>query len=121
MVVLDPNLVIPSSMSQFVKSILCGKLEDSDEFKVQCIMNQCPDCGDLSKFPLQNENIDELTLVSWMTYEYVTYQNKKGAESKRIVLKESELWYDKLMNKFYPWIYPNIQHCLLEMIEKIID
>ena len=51
MVVLDPNLIITSSMTQFVKSILCDKLEDSNEFKVQCIINQCPDCGDLCKFP----------------------------------------------------------------------
>ena len=34
MAVLGPNLVIPSSTTQFVKSILCDKLEDSDEFKV---------------------------------------------------------------------------------------
>ena len=39
MVVLDPNLVIPSSTTQFVKSILCDKLEHSDKFKVQCIKN----------------------------------------------------------------------------------
>ena len=46
MAVLDPNLVIPSSTTQFVRSILCDKLEDSDEFKVQCIKNQCEDSGD---------------------------------------------------------------------------
>ena len=39
MAVLDPNLVIPSSTTQFVKFILCDKLEDSDEFKVQFIKN----------------------------------------------------------------------------------
>ena len=89
--VLDPNLVIPCSMTQFVKSILCDKLEDLDEFKVQCIKNQCEDCGDLHKFSLQIENINELTLVSWMRYEYETYQNKTSDESKKIVLKESEL------------------------------
>ena len=37
--VLDPNLVIPSSTTQFVRSILCDKLEDLDEFKLQCIKN----------------------------------------------------------------------------------
>ena len=37
MAILDSNLVIPSSTTQFVSSILCDKLEDSDEFKVQCI------------------------------------------------------------------------------------
>ena len=91
MVFLDPNLVIPSSTSKYVKSILCEKLEDLDEFKVQCIINQCLDCGDLSKLPLQNENIDESTPISWMRYEYETYQNKIGDESKKNVLKESEL------------------------------
>ena len=35
MVVLDSNLVIPSSTTQFVKSMLCDKLEYLDEFKVQ--------------------------------------------------------------------------------------
>ena len=50
MAILDPNLVIPSSTTQFVRSILCDKLEDSNEFKVQCIKNQCEDCGDLHKF-----------------------------------------------------------------------
>ena len=111
MAVLDPNLVIPSSTSQFVKSILCEKLEDLDEFKVQCIINQCPDCGDLSKFPLQIKNIDESTPVSWMRYEYETYQNKTGVESKQNVLKETKLRYDEFMNKFCPLIYPHIQHC----------
>ena len=38
-VVLDFNLVIPSNTIQFVRSILCDKLEDSNEFKVQCIKN----------------------------------------------------------------------------------
>ena len=87
MVVLDPNLVIPSSMSQFVKSILCEKLEDSNEFKVQCMKNQCEDCGDLCKFSLQIENINESTSVSWMRYEYETYHNKTGVESKDIYIK----------------------------------
>ena len=72
MAVLDPNLVIPSSTTQFVKSILCDKLEDLDEFKVQCIKHQCEDCGDLRKFSMQIENINESTLVSWMRYEYET-------------------------------------------------
>ena len=39
MAVLDPNLVIPSNTTQFVRSILCDKLEDLDEFKVQYIKN----------------------------------------------------------------------------------
>ena len=59
MVVLDPNFVIPSSTTQFVKSILCDKLEDSDEFKVPCIKNKCEYCGDLCKFSeIQIENIN---------------------------------------------------------------
>ena len=95
MAVLDPNLVIPSSTTQFVRSILCDKLKDSDEFKMQCIKNQCEDCGDLRKFSeMQIENINESTTVSWMRYEYETYQNKTGDESRKIVLKESELHYD---------------------------
>ena len=32
--VLNPNSVIHRSMTQFVKSILCAKFEDSDDFKV---------------------------------------------------------------------------------------
>jgi hypothetical protein len=70
MAVLDPNLVIPRNTTEFVKSILCDKLEDSYEFKVQCIKNQSEDCGDLRKFPLQIENINESKQVSWMRYEY---------------------------------------------------
>ena len=64
--VFDPNLVIPSSTTQFVKSILCDKLEDLVEFKVQCIKNQCEDCEDLRKFSeiMQVENINESTPVS---------------------------------------------------------
>ena len=46
-----------------------------------------------------------------MRYEYETYQNKTGDESKKNVLKESELHYDEFMTKFYPLIYPHIQHC----------
>ena len=111
MATLDPNLVIPSSTTEFVKSILCDKLEDSDEFKVQCIKNQCEDCGDLHKFSMQIENINESTPVSWMRYEYETYQNKIGDESKKIVLKESELRYDEFMTKFHALINPHIQHC----------
>ena len=85
MAVLDPNLVIPSSTSQIVKSILCDKLKDLDEFKVQCIKKRrSADCGDLRKFPLKIENINESTLVSWMRYEYETYQNKIGDESKKM-------------------------------------
>ena len=112
MAVLDSDLVIPSSTTQFVSSILCDKLEDSDEFKVQCIKNQCEDCGDLRKFfeIMQVENINESTPVSWMRYEYETYQNKTGDESRKIILKESELHYDEFMTKFYPLIYPHIQH-----------
>ena len=83
MVVLDPNLVIPNSTTQFVRSILCDKLKDSYEFKVQCIKNQCEDCGDLRKFSMQIENINESTPVSWIRYEYETYQNKIGDESKK--------------------------------------
>ena len=64
MVVLDPNLVIPSSTTQFVRSILCDKLEDSDEFKVQCIKNQCEDCEDLCKFSMKIENINKSTPIS---------------------------------------------------------
>ena len=30
---------------------------------------------------MQVENINESTLVSWMRYEYETYQNKAGDES----------------------------------------
>lgn len=62
MAVIDPNLVIPSSKTQFVRSILCDKLEDSDEFKLQCIKNQCEDCGELCNFfeIMQIENINEL-------------------------------------------------------------
>ena len=83
--ILDPNLVIPSSTTQFVKSILCDKLEDSDEFKVQCIKNQFEDCGDLCKFSkMQIENINESTPISWMRYEYETYQNKTRDESKKL-------------------------------------
>ena len=40
-----------------------------------------------------------------------TYQNKTGVESKKIVLKETKLWYDEFMNKFRPLIYPHLQHC----------
>ena len=65
MAVLDPNLVITRSTIEFVKSILCDKLEDSDEFKVQCIKNQCEDQGYLCKFLLQIENINESTLVKY--------------------------------------------------------
>ena len=67
------------------------KLEDLDEFKVQCIKNQCEDCGDLRKFSMQIENNNESVPISWMRYEYETYQNKTRAESKIIVLKEIEL------------------------------
>ena len=88
MAILDPNLVIPSSTTQFVKSILCDKFEDLDEFKVQCIKNQCEYCGDLHKFfEKKIENINESTPVSLMRYEYETYQNKIGDESRKIVLK----------------------------------
>ena len=112
MAVLDPNLVIPSSTTQFVKSILCDKFEDTDEFKVRCIKNQCEYCGDLHKiFEMQIENINESTLVSLMRYEYETYQNKIGDGSRKIVLKQSELHYNEFMNKFRPLIYPHIQHC----------
>ena len=83
MAVLDPNLVIPSHTTQFVRSILYDKLKDLDEFKVQCIKNKCDDCGDLQKNSMQIENINEWTPVSWMRYEYETYQNKKGDESKK--------------------------------------
>ena len=85
MAVLDSNLIIPSSTTQFVSSILCDKLEKSDEFRVQCIKNQCEDCGDLRKFSeiMQVENINESTPISWMRYEYETYQNKTGDESKK--------------------------------------
>ena len=111
--ILDPNLVIPSSTTQFVNSILCDKFEDLDVFKVQCIENQFEDCGDLHKFSeiMQVENINESTPVSWMRYEYETYQNKTGDESIKIVLKESELCYDEFMTKFRALIYPHIQHC----------
>ena len=83
MAVFDPNSVIPINTTQFVKSILCDKLEDPDEFKVQWIKNQSEDCGDLRKFSLQIENIIESTLGSWMRHEYETYQNKIGDESKK--------------------------------------
>ena len=70
--------------TQFVKSILRDNLEDSNEFKVQCIKNQCEDCGDLHKFfEMQIENINESTPVSWLRYEYETYQNKTGDESRK--------------------------------------
>ena len=78
--VLDPNLIIPSNTIEFVKSILCDKLEDSNEFKVQCIKNQCEDYGDLRKFSIKIENINESTPVSWMRYEYEKYKNKIGDE-----------------------------------------
>ena len=112
MAVLDPNFLIPSSTTQFVRSILCDKLEDSDEFKVQCIKNRCEDCGDLRNFfeIMQVENINESTPVSWMRYEYETYQNKTRDESRKIVLKESELHYDEFMTKFHPLVYSDIQH-----------
>ena len=84
MAVLHSNLVIPSSTTQFVSSILCHKLEDSDEFKVQCIKNQCEDCGDLCKFSMKIENINESTPVSWMRYEYETYQNKIEMNPKKL-------------------------------------
>ena len=78
---------------------------------MQCIKNQCEDCGDLREFfEMQIENINESTPVSWMRYEYETYQTKKGDESKKIILKKSELHYDELMTKFRPLIYPHIQH-----------
>lgn len=34
MVVLNPDMVIPRSTTQFVKSILCDKSEDLDDFNV---------------------------------------------------------------------------------------
>ena len=96
-----------------MRSTFCDKLEDLYEFKVQCIKNQCEDCGDLHKFSeiMQVENINESTPISWMRYEYVTYQNKTRDESRKIVLKESELCYDEFMTKFHPLIHPHIQHC----------
>ena len=80
-------------------------------YKVQCIKNYCEDCEDLRKFSMQIENINESTPISWMRYEYETYQNKIGDESIKIVLKESELHYDEFMTKFRPLISPHIQHC----------
>ena len=113
MAVLDPNLVIPSSTTQFVRSILSDRLEYLNELKMQFIKNQCEDCGDLRKFSeiMQVENINESTPVSWMRYEYETYQNKTGDETRKIILNESELHYDEFMTKFRPLIYPHIQHC----------
>ena len=72
--------------------------------------NQCEDCGDLHKlFEIQIENINEFTPDSWMRYEYETYQNKIGDESKKKLLKESEFCEDEFMTKFHPLIYPHIQ------------
>ena len=99
-----------------MKSILCGKLEDIDEFKVQCIINQCPYCGDLSKFPLQNENIDELTLVSWMRYEYETYQNKKGVESKKNYIEGDWIavwWVYEQVSFIDISMYPTLSWCTI--------
>jgi hypothetical protein len=111
MAVLNPDMVISGSTTQFVKSILCEKLEDSDEFKVQCIKSACSDCGDLHKFPFQIENINLATPVLWKRFEYETYRTKSGDESKKIVLKESELPYLEFMTRFRTIIYPDIQHC----------
>ena len=108
MAVLNPDMVISGSTTQFVKSILCEKSEDLDKFKVQCIKSACSDYGDLHKFLFQIENINLATPVLWKRFEYETYRTNSGDESKQIVLKESELPYLEFMTRFRTIIYPHI-------------
>jgi hypothetical protein len=79
MAVLNLDMV-PASTTEFVKSILCDKSEDFDEFNVQCIKNECNDCRNLHKFPLQFDNIDVTTPVQWKRFEYEKYETKTGLE-----------------------------------------
>ena len=78
MATLKPDVIIPRSTTQFVKSLLYDNVEESDKFNVQCIKNARTNCGELQTFPYEMDNIDVSTRVVWNRFEYEIYQTKNG-------------------------------------------
>ena len=73
MATLKPDVIIPRSTTQFVKSLLCDNAKELNEFNVECIKNACTDCGELYKFPYEMDNINVSTTVVWNIFEYEIY------------------------------------------------
>lgn len=75
------NVVIPASTTQFVKSTLCERLEDSNEFNIQCIKNTCANYGDLNIFYKLRMLIFQWKLCG---RDLIWEISDKGAKSKKI-------------------------------------
>lgn len=73
MATLESDVIIPKSTIEFVKSLSCDNVEESDEFNVECIKNACTNCGELYKKSYEMDNIDISTLVVWNRSEYEIY------------------------------------------------
>ena len=73
----------PKWPSQFITSILCDKPNDSAIDEIDCIRGTGKECGNLTKFPLRDENTDMVRMVNCKR-KYIKLKTKVGKESTRL-------------------------------------
>ena len=60
---------LPKWLSQFITSILCDKPNDCGIGEIDCIRGTCETCGNLTKFPLWDEDTDLVRMVKCKRYK----------------------------------------------------
>ena len=104
----------PKRPSQFITSILCDKPNDCAIGEIDCIRGTCETCGNLTKFPLREEDTNMTRMVKCKRYKYIKSETKAGKESTRLEYVEDEISAGEFMSNFHKLIQPYIRmHFLL--------
>ena len=59
--------------------------------EIDCIRGTCETCGNLTKFPLREEDTNTTRMVKCKRYKYIKSETKAGKESTRLEYVEDEI------------------------------
>ena len=66
----------PKQLSQFITSILCDKPNDCAIGEIDFLRGTCETCGNLTKFPLREEDTNTTRMVKCKRYKYINSETK---------------------------------------------
>ena len=83
------RLAVPvyNNVYDLVNATLCPKPDDSEHHKLECLKQECSNCGiDKLQFDEMELSSDDTNRVTWQTFEYVNYIRQDGKTVKHLDL-----------------------------------